>query len=118
MKNGEVIKLYEALSRICSQKDLKLKVSMGYTFLKNKEKLYPEAKIIYEMRQQILMEYGTEDKNGDIVVLKENIEEVSQKINDLMDIENDVEVSMISLEDLEGYELNMEDIEAIQYMIK
>ena len=70
------------------------------------------------MRQKILMEYGTKDKDGDIVILKENIEEVSQKINELMDIENDVEVSMISLEDLEEYELNMEDIEAIQYMIK
>ena len=118
MKNGEIIQLYEALNRICSQKDLKLKVSIGYTFLKNKERLYPEAKIIYDMRQKILMEYGTKDKNGDIVVLRENIDEVSQKINELMDIESDIEVSMISLEDLEEYELNMEDIEAIQYMIK
>jgi hypothetical protein len=35
-----------------------------------------------------------------------------------MDIESDIEVNMVSLEDLEEYELNMEDIEAIQYMIK
>ena len=33
------------------------------------------------MRQKILMEYGTKDKNGDIIVLRENIDEVNQKIN-------------------------------------
>lgn len=64
------------------------------------------------------MEYGTKDKQGDIVILKENVEEVNQKINELMDIESDIEIMKIPLEELEGYELNMEDIEGIQYMVK
>ena len=55
MKNGEIVELYEALNRICSQKDLKLKVSIGYTFLKNKEKLYPEANYL---------RYAIENSNG------------------------------------------------------
>lgn len=118
MKNGEVIELYEALNRICAQKDLKLKVSLGYTLLKNKEKLYPEAKIIYDMRQKILMEYGTKDKNGDIIVLRENIDEVNQKINELMDIDNLVDIIKIPLEELDSCEMHMENIEGIQYMIK
>lgn len=70
------------------------------------------------MRQKILMEYGTKDKNGDIVVLRENIDEVNQKINELMDIDNLVDIIKISFEDIENYELNIEDIEGIQYMIK
>lgn len=70
------------------------------------------------MRQKILMEYGTKDKNGDIVVLRENIDEVNQKINELMDIDNLVDIIKISFEDIEDYELNIEDIEGIQYMIK
>lgn len=70
------------------------------------------------MRQKILMEYGTKDKNGDIVVLRENIDEVNQKINELMDIDNLVDIIKISFEDIENYELNIEDIEGIRYMIK
>lgn len=70
------------------------------------------------MRQKILMEYGTRDKNGDIVVLRENIDEVNQKINELMDIDNLVDIIKISFEDIENYELNIEDIEGIRYMIK
>lgn len=70
------------------------------------------------MRQKILMEYGTRDKNGDIVILRENIDEVNQKINELMDIDNLVDIIKISFEDIENYELNIEDIEGIRYMIK
>lgn len=70
------------------------------------------------MRQKILMEYGTKDKNGDIVVLRENIDEVNQKIKELMDIDNLVDIIKISFEDIENYELNIEDIEGIRYMIK
>lgn len=64
------------------------------------------------------MEYGTKDKNGDIVVLKENIDEVNQKINELMNIDNLVDIIKIPFEDIEDYEMNIEDIEGIQYMIK
>lgn len=70
------------------------------------------------MRQKILMEYGTKDKNGDIVVLRKNIDEVNQKINELMDIDNLVDIIKIPFEDIENYELNIEDIEGIRYMIK
>ena len=70
------------------------------------------------MRQKILMEYGTRDKNGDIVILRENIDEVNQKINELMDIDNLVDIIKISFEDIENYELNIENIEGIRYMIK
>lgn len=70
------------------------------------------------MRQKILMEYGTKDKNGDIIVLRENIDKVNQKINELMDIDNLVDIIKISFEDIENYELNIEDIEGIRYMIK
>ena len=64
------------------------------------------------------MQYGTRDKNGDIVVLRENIDEVNQKINELMDIDNLVDIIKIPFEDIENYELNIEDIEGIRYMIK
>lgn len=70
------------------------------------------------MRQKILLEYGTTDKNGDIIVLRENIDEVNQKINELMSIDNLIDITKISFEDIAGYELNIEDIEGIRYMIK
>lgn len=117
MKNGEVLELYETLQRISQNKELKFSVALGYTMAKNKEKLRQEATIIYGLRRDIIMEYG--QTNGkDIVVPNEYIDEVNKKVNDLMEIENDVEVIKVSVNLFENIELNMEDIEGLSGMIQ
>ena len=117
MKNGEVLELYETLQRIGQNKELKFSVALGYTMAKNKEKLRQEATIIYGLRRDIIMEYG--QTNGkDIVVPNEYIDEVNKKVNDLMEIENDVEIIKVPVDLFENIELNMEDIEGLSGMIQ
>lgn len=116
MKNGDVINLYETLQRISENKDLKFNVKTGYVLARNKEKLRQEAIIIYDERRKIIMEYGQID-GQDIIVPKDKIDEVNQKINALMEIENEVEVIKLGLEDFENQQLNMEDIEGLMGMI-
>ncbi len=117
MKNGEVLELYETLQRISSNKDLKFNVKLGYAMAKNKERLRQEATIIYGLRRDIIMEHGRVD-GKDIIVPNEYIDEVNQKINDLMDIENDVEVILVPVDAFENLELNMEDIEGLMRMVQ
>ena len=117
MKNGEVLELYETLQRISSNKELKFSVALGYMMAKNKEKLRQEATIIYGLRRDIIMEHGRVDGN-DIIVPNEYIDEVNQKINDLMDIENDVEITRVPIDAFDNLELNMEDIEGLTGMIQ
>lgn len=117
MKNGDVLQAYETLNRISENKDLKFSVALGYTIIKNKEKLRQEAVIIYKMRQDIIMEHGRLD-GKDIVVPNEYIDEVNKKINDLMEIENDVEITLIPIEWFDDVELNMEDIEGLSKIIQ
>lgn len=117
MKNGEVLTLYETLERISKNKDLKFNVKVGYIIAKNKEKLRQEAILIYNMHREIIMEHGK--INGkDIIVPKEFIDEVNQKINDLMDIENDVNVIKVQAEAFDNLELNIEDIEGLMIMVQ
>ena len=117
MKNGEVLELYETLQRIGQNKELKFSVALGYTMAKNKEKLRQEATIIYGLRRDIIMEHGRVDGN-DIVVPNEYVDEVNKKVNDLMEIENDVEVMKVPIDLFENIELNMEDIEGLSGMIQ
>ena len=117
MKNGEVLELYETLQRISQNKELKFSVALGYTMAKNKEKLRQEATIIYGLRRDIIMEYGRID-GKDIVVPNEYVDEVNKKVNDLMEIENDVEVIKVSVNLFANIELNMEDIEGLSGMIQ
>ena len=116
MKNGEVIELYEALKRISENKDLKFNVKLVYIMAKNKEKLRQEAVLIYDMRRQIIMEHGRVD-GQDVVVPKEYVDEVNQKINELMDVENDVEIIQVPTGAFGDQELNLEDMEGLMNMI-
>lgn len=117
MKNGEVIELYETLQRISENKDLKFNVALGYTMARNKEKLRQEATIIYKMRRDIIMEHGQVD-GKDITVPAKYVDEVNKKINDLMEIENDINITTVPIELFNDIELNMEDIEGLSGMIQ
>ena len=116
MKNGEVLELYETLQRISQNKDLRFNVKLGYIMAKNKEKLRQEAILIYDMRRKIIMEHGQID-GEDIIVPKEYVDETNQKINELMDIENDVEIIQVSTGAFGEQELNLEDMEGLMNMI-
>lgn len=117
MKNGEVLELYETLQRISQNKELKFNVALGYAMAKNKEKLRQEATIIYGLRRDIIMEHGRID-GKDIVVSNEYVDETNKKINDLMDIENDVKIILVPINAFDNLELNMEDIEGLMNMVQ
>ena len=117
MKNGEVLELYETLQRISQNKELKFNIALGYTMAKNKEKLRQEVTIIYGLRRDIIMEYGRID-GKDIIVPNEYVDEVNKKVNDLLEIENDVEITKVPIDLFENIELNIEDIEGLSGMIQ
>lgn len=117
MKNGDILALYETLKRISEDKEIKLNVVAGYILAKNKEKLRQEAALIYKMRQDIIMEHG-ELKGNTIIVPKEYIDEVNQKINDLMEIDTETELTKVSIEMLDGCQLTMGEIESLSNIIE
>lgn len=117
MKNGDILTAYETLQRISANPDLKFNVAVGYILAKNKEKLRQEAMIIYDMRRKIILEYGKID-GKEIIVSKEHVDDVNKKIEELMEIENNIELWQIPIDLIEKYELNMEDIEGIKDLIQ
>ena len=117
MKNGDIITLYETLKRINDNHEIKLSVIVGYILIKDKEILRQEAALIYKMRQDIIMEHG-ELKGKDIIIPKEYIDEVNQKINDLMEIDNDIQLKKIPINLIQNLNLTFEDIEGLSLIIE
>lgn len=117
MKNGEILKLYEVLSEIANDPNQKFNIKISYTFAKNREKIKSEAILIFKTRQNILLEYGKQEENGDIVIPRDKLDEVNNKINELMDLESGLQIDQLCLTDLEGYELGMEQVSALMPML-
>lgn len=117
MKNGEVLSLYETLERLSKDYELKFNVRVGYIMARNKEKLRQEAIIIYDQRRQIILEHGTFDKDNNIIVDKEYIDETNRKINELMEIENHVEIDLVSPDEFDNNMMSLSDIEGLIPML-
>ncbi len=117
LKNGDILMAYETLQRISNNPNLKFNVALGYMLARNKEKLRQEAVIIQGLRQDILLEHGTIDGN-DIIVPKEYINEVNNKIEELMNIEIDIQIQQIPIDLFEHHEMSMEDIDGLKNLIR
>lgn len=116
MKNGDVLRAYETLVKIANDPSLKFNIKVNYLFAKNKEKLRPEAMLIRRTRQDLLLEYGYLNEDKDIVIAQDKVEEVNQKINELMEMENSLILDEIPLEWLEEYDLGLDDVESLMPM--
>ena len=117
MTNEEILRLYDTLERLGSNHELKFNVCIGYLFAKNKASIRPDVQLIKQERQKILCEYGTIQDNGDIIIPKEYIEETQKKLKQLMEIEVEIPINQIPIDEFEGINLNLEDIEGLKPLI-
>lgn len=116
MKNGEVLSLYETLVELSKNKDLKLKVKIGYALAKNKSVLQEQARIIDDLRRNLIIEYGHRQEDGNYIIPKDKIDEVNLKINELMEIDSgidEVKILKIPIDEIEEESLSLEQIEGL-----
>lgn len=117
LKNADVLILYETLGRLMDNKELKFNVKVGYLMAKNKAALESIANLVYDMRREIVLTYGTSD-GEEIQIPKESIEELNSKVEELMNVENEVEIVQVPIKMLEKSEMSFEDIVGLTYMIQ
>ena len=118
MTNEELLRLYETLNRITNNKDLTFDIKLGYYFAKNKAAIRDEAILLYNTRQKLMLEYGELQDNGDIIIKKELVETVQKKLDEIMKIENNIQITPILISDFNKLQLPLEDIEGLMPILK
>jgi len=68
---------------------------VGYTIAWNARKIAEEVKTFNDSRDALIKQYGAQNAEGQMEVLKANIETYQQEINSLLDIEINVELRTI-----------------------
>lgn len=117
LKNEQIVELYEALEKITSDKEQVLSVGLAYKLLRAKQLLKEEAQLIYTLKKQIWLKYGTIDEDKQISIAKEQLQDVVTEISLLYGLEVDIDIPTIQLSELDGLELNLEEIDGLKYMI-
>lgn len=106
----------------------KLPVKLAYAIRKNIQKINNEIKFYEEERQKLINLYGEKDKEGNLKVDKNNnipikkefLEEWNREISELLSIENEIDIHMIKLDVLlnSNCELSPAELNFIDFMIE
>ena len=126
MTNGEMI---NTVNRIVDMQNREEKagtklfsgrVKVLYAIKKNKDKLTQLLKPYEEARQELLQECRVqeESEDGSIKIRKDCIGKWNKAIEELLGIENAVEIHMVDFSELDGLDLSMNDMEAIDFMVR
>ena len=117
LKNEQIVELYEALEKITSDKEQVLSVGLAYKLLRAKQLLKEEAQLIYTLKKQIWLKYGTIDEDKQISIAKKQLQDVVTEISLLYGLEVDIDIPTVKLSELDGLGLNLEEIDGLKYII-
>ena len=94
-------------------------VKVSYAIARNLKTLKSIAEDIDPLRLSILEKYGTlQEDNNSYLIPPENKDIVIKELEDLDSVENDIKIYTIKLEQLDGYDLSVEEMEALDFMLE
>lgn len=127
LRNYEIIDIANRLNNpdsIINSKDTdkKLPVRILWTINGNVKAIKSVLDRITEAEQKINEEYFNEEKsnsteNGQLEIKAEYRQEFIDKKKQLMEIENEVEITMIKLDELESFNFVPSDFASIEFMV-
>ena len=115
MKNKEIIQLYEGIYEL---KEIDFGVRIGFVFAKNLIALEPYYKAIKDQQRKLWIKYGVPNEEGNLVIPKDKISILEKENDELMEIETIVNITKISIDQLEEYKISLDQLLKIYNMLK
>lgn len=98
--------------------DIYFPVKCSFYIYKNLNILIDAASYVDKSRQKILQKFGTPDKEGKYKIAEKEREFVQKELESLSNLYQDLDITLISLEDFEGLQLSLKQMKALSFMIK
>ena len=120
MTNNEMYGAANLLMEHFQDNSLKLPVKVNFYLQKNKKLLIELAQDIEKNRMDIANQYGTlDEQTGQYQVEQDKIEEASNELNELFNLEQDVKIYKVSIEDFKDeFVLTTGQMDALMFMIE
>ena len=121
IKNSDIIETYKALSNLIYFG--KFKAAVGFSLIKNKNRLKEAVEVIEESRLSILRSLADKDEKGNPIVdngnyVVSNKEELSELLSELFNIESEVDIIPIQLEDIAEVEIRGKDLDTLSILLE
>lgn len=119
LTNAQIYNYATALNAAFQDTTQKLPIKVNFYLQKNKTALTSLAQDIEINRTSIISHYGTLSEDGtQYIIPKEKVEEAQNELNDLLALEQEVNIYMISMDSLsDDITLTTGQMEAMMFMI-
>ena len=119
MTNAQIYALSNKLDSVLNSETRYMPAKIAYFIHKNKTKILEHFNIIEQSRFGIIRHYGTLDEpTGSYNVPSELLVKANKELEELLQIEQDIDISMIKLDDLVELDFTFEQMEALSFMIE
>ena len=117
--NSTIYQLANALTSVFDNSDIYIPVKANFFIQKNTGVIAAAAQEIERSRLEVAKKYGVLDEDGQkYTIPQENMQFVTQELNDLFSIEQDLDIKTFSIEALGDAELTTAQMQAIMIMIE
>ena len=120
LTNDEIYFINEQLNKSFENSQQYLPAKVNFYIQKNKKKIADLANEIEQARAQVIKNFGSpsEENDGKYFVPKDKIQEAQNELKDLLDIKQEIEIYLISINDIENLHFTMSQMEALMFMIE
>lgn len=117
LTNREIFTIGNAFEGAFQNDERYLPAKINFKIEKNRKNILDKMNEIEESRIKTIREFG-EEKDGQIQIPNEKVEEVNKEIAELFDIEQEINIFMVSFEDIENLEFTSAEMSALLFMIE
>ena len=118
LTNEEIYLINQKLNKSFEQSNQYLPARINFYIQKNKKIIADLASVIEEARNAIILEFGSPDEEGRVIIPQDKVPEANKEIYDLFSIKQEVNIDLISLESIENYSFTMDQMEDLMFLIE
>lgn len=118
-KNSDIYTIGSSLNSLFNDNEVYLPTKINFFIQKNRKIFLELAQEIEEARMEIIKHYGIPNEDGETYHFPpEVIEQASKELEELVNIEQEVNVSTIDLDALDNVKLTSAQMNALMFMIE
>lgn len=118
LNNKQIWECTQNLQKNFDKEDLVLPAKVSYAIQNNLIILLEKYELIENARLLIGKKYGELNEDGtSFYIPPENLEKAQQELEDLLEVENKMNLIVLSLKDIEKCSFNMPQMRALHFML-
>ena len=116
--NGDLYCLTQNLIENPIKEDTYIPIKLNFYIQKNIETIISEYQRIEKHRIDIIKHYSVFDDKGQITIPQDKVAEVNAELDALSEIKQEVDLHMLTLDDIQDLQLSTGEFKSIMFMIE